>query len=66
MINIILNKCQTCDDTIKSNIKIIDGILEYKSLCSFCFGREKKIKSIKQKITDLQWQLYNLEEIQTY
>ena len=58
---IILNKCSECDDNINSKVKIVDGILEYKNLCCFCFRREQKIKSIQQKITDLEWELYCME-----
>ena len=59
--NIILNRCETCDDIINSKVKIVDNILHYKHLCSFCFRREKKIKYIQQKITNLEWELYCME-----
>ena len=57
--------CVSCDGKIPIkciNKKLSDGLIEVEimSLCSFCRGRNKKMKRLKQQITNLQYELFLL------
>lgn len=57
--------CVSCDGDIGIkciNKKLPDGLIEVEimSMCSFCRCRNKKMKRLKQQITNLQYELFLL------
>ena len=45
------HKCLSCDDNIPFKFY----------LCLFCYYRRLKIKKLKQKITNLEWELHLMD-----
>lgn len=57
-----LTTCSSCNYFIQPKCDIINGELSFDDLCKFCRKREDKIKRIKQKITDLEYELFKLRD----
>jgi hypothetical protein len=66
MVVIKLSCCRSCGDFVETKIKKREGEIHCDDLCGFCRKREKMIEKIKQKITDLEYKLYCLEDIQKF
>lgn len=62
MVVIKLTTCSSCNYFIQPKVDIINGELSFDSLCKTCRKREDKIKRIKQKITDLEYELFKLRD----
>lgn len=63
MNTIKIDTCKNCNNVFDTKIYIDKhGEHRFKTICSFCSKRNKKIKRIKSKILNLQWELFKMNE----
>ncbi len=62
MVVIKLTSCPSCGDFVKAKVDMINGEVRFDDLCNFCGKREDKIKRIKQKIADLEYELFKMRD----
>jgi hypothetical protein len=59
-----IDTCENCKNVFDAKLFIDkNGEERFKRKCNFCIKRTNKIKRIKQKILNLQWQLFLMRDI---
>jgi hypothetical protein len=62
MVVIKLSTCHSCGDFVETKFNKNVGEIHLDDLCKFCRRRDNRIKKIKQKIVDLEYELYCMGE----